>query len=163
MQPVASSGRWKNRNRLTQRLPDCCARKLFHWSELFERGTRVLGQRTFRQDLQVLFEVFPRLVFVSEFFLAFGDTEAGHGVIIFVVERFLVAFERGLVVLAFEVKISDLNIFRRLQRIPGMELLNASGVGITGNKVLNGVLAGGMVLGIVLGRTQVDSRIAAGA
>ena len=49
----------------------------------------------------------------TQVFLALGQTEAGHGVVVFVKERFLVPFQRGLVILALEVKITDLDIFRR--------------------------------------------------
>ncbi len=68
-----------------------------------QRSMRILGKRTLRQNLQVLLVVFPGFGFISEFFLAYGETEAGKGVAIFVIKSFLIAFERGFVVFALEV------------------------------------------------------------
>src|ERR1035438_3917064 len=93
------------------------------------RSGRILGKRAFGQNLQVLLVVFSGFGFISEFFLAHGETEAGNGVVVFVVESVLVALERAAIVLAPEVIIADLNVFHRLHRVPGMELLDAGGVG----------------------------------
>jgi len=60
---------------------------------------RILGKRAFGQNLQVLLVVFLRVGFISKLLLAHGKTEAGNGVIVFVVESFLVAVERGAIVL----------------------------------------------------------------
>src|SRR4029077_2687363 len=86
------------------------------------------------------------------------------GVAIFVIKSFLVAFERGFVVLALEVKVADLNVFQRLHRVPWMELLDAGNFNIVGDiEIFDGRRAVGMVLGVVFGRTDIDSRVAAGA
>src|SRR4029077_5413269 len=118
-----------------------------------------LGKRTLRQNLQVLLVVFPGVGFISQFFLAHGETEAGQGIAVFVVKSFLIAFERGFVVLALEVKVAHLNIFQRLHRVPGMELLDAGDVNILWYvEIFNRRLAAGMALGIILGWADIDSR-----
>src|SRR5882762_7614100 len=125
---------------------------------------RILGKRTLGQNLQVLLVVFPGVGFISQFFLAHGETEAGKSIAIFVVKSFLVAFERGFVVFALEVKVAHLNIFQRLHRVPGMELLDAGNFNTLGDvEIFDGRRAAGMVLGVVLGWADIDSRIAAGA
>ena len=135
--------------------------------EPVQRSVRILGKRTFGQNLQVLFVVFPGFGFIAQFFLAHGKTEAGNGVAILVVKSFLVAIERGFVVFALEVIIADLNVLQRLQRVPGMEFLYAGGVrvitGVGEAEARDGIFAGRMVLGIILGRADIDSRIVTGA
>ena len=83
---------------------------------------------------------------------------------ILIIERVLIASERRLIVLALEVKIAHLNILHRLQRIPGMEFLHARVVQIAvALEIRDRFLAGGVVLVVVLGRAEIDSRIAARA
>src|ERR1019366_1155223 len=60
-----------------------------------ECSVRIFGKRAFGQNLQVLLVVFPGFGFITEFFLALGKTEAGNGVVVFVVESVLVALERA--------------------------------------------------------------------
>src|SRR5271157_6062337 len=121
--------------------------------EPVERSVRILGKRTFGQNLQVLLVVFLRVGFISQFFLAHGETEARERVAILIVESFLIALKSGFVVLALEVIIADLNVFQRLHRVPGMELLDAGGVRVVGDvETLDGRLASRMVLGVDLGR-----------
>src|SRR5208337_2965729 len=55
-----------------------------------QRSARILSKRTVRQNLQILFVVFSGFGFISQFFLADGETEAGNGVVVFVVKSFLV-------------------------------------------------------------------------
>src|ERR1035441_2789734 len=89
--------------RLTIQAPFPIPLSSLRFREPVKRSVRILGKRTFGQNLQVLFVVFLRFGLISEFFLALGDTEAGNGVAILVVESFLVALERGFVVLSLEV------------------------------------------------------------
>src|ERR1019366_9305033 len=131
--------------------------------EPVQRSVRILGKRAFRQNLQVLRVVFPGFGFISQFFLAHGETEAGDGVVVLVVKSFLVAIERGFVVLALEIIVADLTIFQRLHRVPGMELLHAGGLNVLRDvEVRDRSLAARMVLGVVLGRAGIDPCVVAG-
>ena len=73
-----------------------------------------------------------------------------------------VAVECGAIVLAVEVVVSHLDIFQRLHRIPGMDLLHIRVFGIIlGFHVGHRGLAVGMALGIIFRRTDIDAGIAA--
>src|ERR1700675_5078903 len=96
-----------------------CSATLLRFRKAIQRRVRVFGERAFRQNLQILLVEFPGFLFVPEFLLADRQSETGDRIVVFPVERFLVAIERGAIVLALEVVVSNLYILHRLHGVPG--------------------------------------------
>src|SRR5437588_2491777 len=102
-------------------------------------------------------------VTLPQLFLALGETKSSNCVIVFVVQGFLVALQSRAIIFSLKVKVSYLDIFQCLVRIPGVELADI--VSALGGFLLvrHGPLAIGMLLVIVFGRAQVDFGVAARA
>jgi len=124
------------------------------------RLLRVRRQRPMRQDLQILLIVRQRLTRIAGFLQALRQPKICQRVVRFIDQRFLVPFQRGVIVLTLEVKVSHFDILGGFVRIPGAEFLY----------IRSGVLcinhrrpALGMVLLIVTRRTQINASVFAGA
>src|SRR5438105_4620809 len=97
---------------------------------------------------------------LPQLFLALGETKSSNCVVVFVVQGFLIAFQSRPIIFSLEVKVSHLNIFQRLMRIPRMELADL--VSAFGGLffVRYSPLTIGMLLVVISWRTQIDFGVA---
>src|SRR5579864_889430 len=111
------------------------------------------------QDFQIRLVIGRGLCGFSGFFLTLCQSEICYGVVGFVNQSFLVAFQRGAVVFPLVVEVADLDILGRFVRVPSLKFLNvASRV----SSVHNCGTALGMLLGIIGRRAEIDACVFAG-
>src|SRR5579863_3161113 len=83
---------------------------------------RVSCLRTVRQNFQVVLIFLPRLIRPLQLFQARRQPERRNRVVALVIERLSITILGAAKILAREVKVSHLNVFRRLVRIPRTKL-----------------------------------------
>src|ERR1700751_585793 len=110
------------------------------------------------QDFQIRLVIGLGLCGFSGFFLTLCQSEICYGVVGFVNQSFLVAFQRGAVVFPLVVEVADLDILGRFVRVPGLEVLHAACV----FSVHRRGTALGMLLGVICRRTEIDACVFAG-
>jgi hypothetical protein len=115
-----------------------------------------------RKNLQIAFVLGPSVIEHAQFFQTHCQLYRGDGVVVFVDKCIPVAAFGGTVVLAPEIKVSDLDAFCGLVWIPSVELGNpatscGSGRFGYGRRALR------VRLGVVLGRIRISLLILARA
>src|SRR5580704_787954 len=126
-----------------------------------DRLLRLFRLRPMRQNLHIAFVFLKRFVRTVHLLQAYSEMKRSRRVVVFVNQRLAIPILRPAIILALEIKISDLNIFRRLVRIPKMKFAHI-GISCRSIHVGQSVAAFRMRLGIIRGRAQINLVIFAG-